>query len=231
MWVAFATRPDACLDLLITPRMTLPAGQVADAIEQRLDRLVKRSRGDEDPNIAYLQGIVATRLYFEELLRVVIPITRGGDRRITTQVALSWFPMARRSMKRKKQRGAASDRTLIGLRLPSGLLARVDRWAASQKDDPSRPEAICRLVELGLANARRAGVPTTKAATAAEMASQEIDPWATRRQPTKNGNSASGGLSSDRKSSGIFAAIAGQTRNPTRLRYDKAALRLLRPTR
>jgi hypothetical protein len=58
--------------------MTLPAGQVADAIEQRLDRLVKRSRGDEDPNIAYLQGIVATRLYFEELLRVVIPITRGG---------------------------------------------------------------------------------------------------------------------------------------------------------
>jgi hypothetical protein len=78
-------------------------------------------------------------------------------------------------MKRKKQRGAASDRTLIGLRLPSGLLARVDRWAASQKDDPLRPEAICRLVELGLANARRAGVPTTKAATAAEMASQEID--------------------------------------------------------
>jgi serine protease AprX len=81
VWVAFATRPDACLDLLITPRMTLPAGQVADAIEQRLDRLVKRSRGDEDPNIAYLQGIVATRLYFEELLRVVIPITQWWDDR------------------------------------------------------------------------------------------------------------------------------------------------------
>jgi serine protease AprX len=81
VWVAFATRPDACLDLLITPRMTLPAGQVADAIEQRLDRLVKRSRGDEDPNIAYLQGIVATRLYFEELLRVVIPLTQWWDDR------------------------------------------------------------------------------------------------------------------------------------------------------
>src|ERR1700724_885348 len=27
-------------------------------------------------------------------------------------------------------------------------LRRVDRWAASQKDDPSRPNAIRRLVEL-----------------------------------------------------------------------------------
>jgi hypothetical protein len=80
-------------------------------------------------------------------------------------------------MTRKKQRGPrpASKGTLIGLRLPSGLLARVDRWAASQKDDPSRPEAILRLVELGLAIAQRAGVPTGKAAKAAEMASQEID--------------------------------------------------------
>src|SRR5262249_14864843 len=50
--------------------------------------------------------------------------------------------MERRSMTRKKQRGRASKGTLIGLRLPSGLLARVDRWAASPKDDPSGPEAI-----------------------------------------------------------------------------------------
>ena len=63
----------------------------------------------------------------------------------------------------------------VGLRLQPGLLARVDRWAASQKDDPSRPEAILRLVELGLANAQRAGVPTKKAAKAAEMASEAID--------------------------------------------------------
>ena len=78
---------------------------------------------------------------------------------------------------RKKQKGSppVSKRTLIGLRLEPGLLARVDRWAASQKDDPSRPDAIRRLVELGLAIAQRAGVRTKKAAKAAEMASQEVD--------------------------------------------------------
>jgi hypothetical protein len=53
--------------------------------------------------------------------------------------------------------------------------ARVDRWAASQKDDPSRPEAIRRLVELGLASTERVGARTSKAAKASEMASQEID--------------------------------------------------------
>jgi hypothetical protein len=39
----------------------------------------------------------------------------------------------------------------IGLRLPPDDLARVDGWIAKQaKPKPSRPEAIRRLVELGL---------------------------------------------------------------------------------
>jgi hypothetical protein len=75
-------------------------------------------------------------------------------------------------MTRKKQRGPrpASERAPIGASIPSELLARVDRWAASQEDDPSRPEAIRRLVELGLRISQRGG-----ATKAAEMASQEID--------------------------------------------------------
>jgi hypothetical protein len=64
---------------------------------------------------------------------------------------------------------------LIGLRLQPRPLALVDRWAASQKDDPSRPEAIRRLAELGLANAQRTAARTKKAAKASEMAGQEID--------------------------------------------------------
>jgi hypothetical protein len=39
----------------------------------------------------------------------------------------------------------------IGLRLPPDDLARVDGWIAKQaKPKPSRPEAIRRLVEMGL---------------------------------------------------------------------------------
>jgi hypothetical protein len=89
VWVAFAKQPDACLDLLITPYMTRPAGQVAAVIEQRfstLEDLVARRAGDEGPNIAYLQGIVAARLYFEELMRIVVPMTQWwADRRIKDQ--------------------------------------------------------------------------------------------------------------------------------------------------
>jgi hypothetical protein len=84
--------------------------------------------------------------------------------------------MARRSVvPQKKKRGAPGKGTLINLHLAPGLLARVDRWAAAQKDAPSRPEAVRRLVELGLAIAPRAEVRPEKAAKAAEMASQEID--------------------------------------------------------
>jgi Arc/MetJ-type ribon-helix-helix transcriptional regulator len=87
-------------------------------------------------------------------------------------------PMAHRSVtvrKKKRRPPAAAKGTLIGLRLEPGVLARVDRWAASQQDDPSRSEAIRRLVELGLASTQRAGARTKRAAKAAEMASEEID--------------------------------------------------------
>jgi hypothetical protein len=86
--------------------------------------------------------------------------------------------MARRSVTlRKKTRGAppSGKGTLISLRFAPATLARVDRWAASQQDDPSRPEAIRRLVELALGIGQRAGARTKKAAQAAEMASEEID--------------------------------------------------------
>src|SRR5260370_37155127 len=77
----------------------------------------------------------------------------------------------------KKRAAPRTDKgTLIALRLEPGLLARVDRWAASQKDDPSRPEAIRRLVELGVSIALRTGVRTEEAAKAAERARQESDP-------------------------------------------------------
>ena len=86
--------------------------------------------------------------------------------------------MARRSVtgrKKKRAAPATGKGTPIGLRLAPATLARVDRWAASQQDDPSRPEAIRRLVELALGIVQRAGVRTKKAAKAAEMASEEID--------------------------------------------------------
>jgi Ribbon-helix-helix protein, copG family len=47
----------------------------------------------------------------------------------------------------RKPTGTDPARTI---RLSDEFLAKVDAWAAAQDDNPSRSEAIRRLVELGL---------------------------------------------------------------------------------
>lgn len=53
----------------------------------------------------------------------------------------------------KKRRGrpvTTGKGTLIGVRLLDEPLSALDEWIEKQADEPSRPEAIRRLVELGL---------------------------------------------------------------------------------
>jgi hypothetical protein len=51
----------------------------------------------------------------------------------------------------KKRRGRPRiNPTSIHLSLAPDLLGRVDQFLATQKDNPSRPEAIRRLIELAL---------------------------------------------------------------------------------
>jgi len=59
-----------------------------------------------------------------------------------------------RKKRRCRPRVGAS---LIGVRVPPAELVQIDEWINGQpKPQPSRPEAIRRLVELGLASARQA---------------------------------------------------------------------------
>jgi serine protease AprX len=72
VWIAFAIDPDKPRELLITPHRAQTAGLVAT----RLDALIDIDRRAKDPaDIAYLQGIIAARLYFHEVLRVIVPMT------------------------------------------------------------------------------------------------------------------------------------------------------------
>ncbi len=75
VWVAYAVKPGAAIDLLITPHKTAPAGPVALRIAEQIRALKMARKKDEQPKIAYLQGLVAARLFFEEVLRVVVPMT------------------------------------------------------------------------------------------------------------------------------------------------------------
>lgn len=86
VWIAFAQGPDQARELLITPFKTATARSVAIAIEGRLNRPAR----DEDPNVAFLQGVVAAKLYFHEVLRVVVPMTAWW-RKESTQQELNIF--------------------------------------------------------------------------------------------------------------------------------------------
>ena len=71
VWIAFAKTPDKPCDLLIMPHRDRTAGSLAVALDER----ISRPKEQDGPNIAYLQDVVAARLYFEEVLRVVVPMT------------------------------------------------------------------------------------------------------------------------------------------------------------
>ena len=80
----------------------------------------------------------------------------------------------------KKRRGrpvTTGKGTLIGVRLLDGPLALLDDWIAKQKEvGLTRPEAIRRLVELGLTVKARGRSPTEgQKLRAREMASKAID--------------------------------------------------------
>jgi hypothetical protein len=81
VWIAYAMRPADAVDLLITPHKTQAAGPVAVKIAKRLDGVGMNRGPGQASEIAYLQGVVAARLFFEELMRVIVPMTQWWHER------------------------------------------------------------------------------------------------------------------------------------------------------
>jgi hypothetical protein len=93
----------------------------------------------------------------------------GQARRENCRLASGCFYWYRNFMRAsisgtEKKRGRGRPSTgigkNIGLRLYPGLEDRIDGWRARQPDKPSRPEAIRRLIEVGLETKAPAGTPT-----------------------------------------------------------------------
>src|SRR5215471_7148244 len=78
-------------------------------------------------------------------------------------------------LRKKRSRRTTGHDPLMTIRFSSELRESVDAWAAKQSDKPARPEAILRLIELGLETAHRREPLTNRAAKASEMAAQAID--------------------------------------------------------
>lgn len=53
-------------------------------------------------------------------------------------------------MSARPRRRATTIGTLVGTRFQAALLEAIDSWRKEQEDLPTRPEAVRRLVELGM---------------------------------------------------------------------------------
>jgi hypothetical protein len=82
---------------------------------------------------------------------------------------------ARKNVGKKPRGGPAGRRGsgAIPVPLTPETIAVIDAWAAGQ--ELTRSQAIARLVEIGLAAARRAGMRRKQASNALELASAAID--------------------------------------------------------
>lgn len=86
VWAAYALDPGNVQDVLITPHRTATAASVASIIPDGLrlragDRERETNpqpapRDKESPKVAYLQGLVGARLYFDEVLCILVPLTQ-----------------------------------------------------------------------------------------------------------------------------------------------------------
>ena len=86
VWTAYALDPGNVQDVLITPHRTATAASVASVIPKGLGlRAAEREkeiepkpapRDKEKPKVAYLQGLVGARLYFDEVLCILVPLTQ-----------------------------------------------------------------------------------------------------------------------------------------------------------
>ena len=98
-------------------------------------------------------------------LRRLLLVSFGGKFKGTFQMSWAYSPTVR---------SESGHDAVATIRLSSELRESVDAWAA-KSDKPARPEAILRLVELGLGTTYRRESAPNRAGKASEMAAQEID--------------------------------------------------------
>ena len=135
VWAEYAERPDQPVDLLLTPYQdrgstSLGPARLAAALEDSLQRGAGRSKtfrraGEADHQIAVNQTTVAARLWFDELVRVVLPLSSWWHR--------VWSLRKADQDLRKKALGALEKmKTAPGRRWLAGSFAEAEEGHPSE---------------------------------------------------------------------------------------------------
>jgi serine protease AprX len=78
VWMEYGRKPNDPADLLLNPYLEEPPGRVSRVLKERLDadRTLNGNKDRKNATIAFNQTTVVARLYFDELVRVILPMTR-----------------------------------------------------------------------------------------------------------------------------------------------------------
>lgn len=99
VWMAYGRKPFKQVDLLLTPVWGTPPGKISKVIDERLKAERKSRRWKavaERPQgtateVAYNTSTVAIKLYFDEMIRVVLPLTNWWESYILNDPAKNFF--------------------------------------------------------------------------------------------------------------------------------------------
>src|SRR5215217_6977465 len=80
VWVEYAKNPKKPLQLLITPFKDHAAAKLASELTDHL-----RNDGVKGADVAYLQGLVAAKLTFQQVLEFLVPMSRWWVDRRTSE--------------------------------------------------------------------------------------------------------------------------------------------------
>ncbi|MGQ0762446.1 MAG: S8 family serine peptidase [Acidobacteriota bacterium] len=154
VWISFAVKPAEPVDLLVTPSRDQAAGPVAKLIADRIRELDLPRTSNQAAQVAYLQGLVAARLFIYEVLRVIVPMSLWWhERKIAqeiskykTRVALNsriktvmeWAQADSEDAKAEKSAAFADFKTLDRFASLAGIIL----WAGTKKPPQSIGEAL-----------------------------------------------------------------------------------------
>ena len=172
VWLEYAKHPDAPADLLITVHRDASAGELARQLYAGVhDR--PQWRGDsDDPDIAPLQGFVAARLYFDDLLSVVVPRTKWWkDERTAAEFATFEGDPTDVEGPLKLNKAVTDVRALLA----QWSETASDRLKPNQRTSVERFVALCTLVFVAREHYRTAAANVTAGAVEGATLKEQAD--------------------------------------------------------
>ncbi|MBV8858481.1 MAG: S8 family peptidase [Acidobacteria bacterium] len=169
VWMAYGFAPTAPADLLLTPTWGAAPGKLSNVLAARLAaeraaprwKKVGRSEGAHDPEIAYNVSAVAVRLYFDEMIRVVLPMTQWWDKYILVDGGKVLKQLVTSKAHRRKLGAALADSVRESDDARTGHrawdLSRVAKHEVWGRSKPKLPEHLLWLVRVAGAIARAGG--------------------------------------------------------------------------